>query len=95
MHHQSHTFGMGIIVERLDVKISIGCLEVEYIVLFMTKPIFPSNVPTLDKHLCESVLCRKVDIFSHIFVVRRVIAMGLAFGIVGGADMHRGQVVGI
>ena len=51
MHHQSHTFGMGIIVECLDVKIRIGRLEVEYIVLFMTKPIFPSNVPTLDKHL--------------------------------------------
>ena len=89
MHHQFHAFRVGIIVECLDVEIRIGSLEIKHIVLLMTKPIFPSDIPSLNKHLRKPVFGGKVDIFSHIFIICRMIAMGFAFGIIGRADMHR------
>ena len=86
---------MSIVVESLDVEVGIWSLEIKHIVFLMTEPVFPAYVPTLDKHLRETVFCRKVNVFPNIGIVSRMIAMRLAFGIVGGAKMYRRQVVSV
>ena len=41
------------------------------------------------------MLCSEVDVPSHIFVVGRVVAVGLALGIVGRPDVDGREVVGV
>ena len=43
----------------------------------MTEPVFPTNVPTLDKYLRKTVLGCKVDIALHFFVCSTVCTVGL------------------
>ena len=51
VHHQSYTLGVSIVVECLDIKVGIGCREVKHIILAVSEPVFPSDIPSLNQHL--------------------------------------------
>ena len=95
VHHQLHALRVGIVVEGLDVEVGIGCHEVEDIVLGMAEPVFPSDVPTFDKHLVESVLGSEVDIFPHVLVVGSMPTVGLHAVPVDFIDFDRRELVGV
>ena len=82
VHHQFHALGVGIVVEILYVEVGIRCLEVEHIVLVMTEPVFPSDVPTLYQHLLKSVLGSEVDVTLHVLGVGRMLSVGTALRVV-------------
>ena len=69
MHLQADALGMGIVVQALQVEVGIRRLEVKNVVFRLAKPIFPANVPTLYKHLVETMLGSKVDITPYIVIV--------------------------
>lgn len=75
VHHQFHALGVGIVVEILYVEVGIRCLEVEHIVLVMTEPVFPSDVPTLYQHLLKSVLGSEINITLHILGIGRMLSV--------------------
>ena len=79
VHHEVHALGMGIVVQGLDVKVWVWCLEVEDIIFLVACPVFPADVPSLDKNLVETIGCRKVYIASDLSVVGAVCAVGLHF----------------
>ena len=92
VHHQANAFGVGVVVERLDIEVGIRSNEVEDIILAVAIPVFPAFVPAFDEHLAESVLGSKVDVFSHIGIVGGMQSIGLYLGIVGNPELHRRQV---
>ena len=95
VHHQPHVLRVGIFVEGLDVEIGIGRLEVEHLLLHVSCPVFPTNVPALYQHLVEPVFGCEVDIFAHVGVVCRVSARGFGLGVVRFAQYHRGILLRI
>ncbi len=69
MHYQFHPLGMSIVVKRLDIKVRIWGHKVEDILLHVAEPVFPADVPSLNKHCIETVLCRKINMLPYIFIV--------------------------
>ena len=61
----------------------------------MSEPVFPTFVPTLNQHLVESVLGGKVDVLAHTLVGGTMSAVRLNLGIVGLAEHHGWQLVGV
>ncbi len=66
MHHQLDTLGMGIVVERLDIKVGIWCHEVKHIIFLAPEPVLPANIPALHEQLVESVGRCKIDIALYV-----------------------------
>ena len=95
VHDHLHPFLGGIAVNLLHVEVGIGSYEIEYIVLAVSEPVFPTDVPAFDQHGIETVGRRKVDVALHVLGVGRVGAIGLGLGVVGLVQMHAIQVVGI
>ena len=95
VHHQLDALRVGILIERLDVKVGVRGDEIENVVLRVAKPVLPPDVPALDEHLIEAVLGGEVDIAAHFVVVRRVGAVGLDLRVVRHADVYREKVVGV
>ena len=73
VHHQAYTLAVCILIKCLNIEVRIRGYKVKYIVLCLTKPIFPTYIPTLYKHLVKTVLCRKVDKATHASLVCRVL----------------------
>ena len=73
---------MGIFVEILDNEIGIMSLEVEHVVLIMTEPVFPADVPSLHQNLLQSVLRGEVDVTLHVLGVGRMLSVGTALRVV-------------
>ena len=69
VHHDLDTLGMGILIECLDVEVGIRGQEVEHFLLHIAAPVFPSDIPSLDQHLVEAMLCGKVDVAAHVGIV--------------------------
>ena len=92
VHHQAHTLGVSIVIEILNVEIRIRSLEIEHIVFAMTKPVFPTNVPALDKHLREAILGSEIDIFLYILCIGRMLTMRLYLGIISLTKFDRRQI---
>ena len=95
VHHQLHSFRFGIFVERLDVEVWIGRDEVENVFLPPVCPVLPSDVPTLDEHLLESVFGSEIDVLLHPFSVGSVSSVGLRLCVVGLSELHRGEFIGV
>ena len=95
VHEELDTLGVGIVVEGLDVKVWIRSSEVENLLLAVGGPVLPADVPALDKHLVEMVLGGEVDVAAHVGIVGAMGAAGLCLGIVGLAEAHVVEVVGI
>ena len=86
---------MGIAVEFFGIEVGVRGYEIKHIILRLPEPVFPALVPAFHKHLVETVFGGKVDVSFHIFGVGRVLAVGLGLGVVGFAEFHRVNVVGV
>ena len=95
MHHQLHTFALGVSVQHLYIEIGVWGYKVENIIFGMSEPVFPAFVPTFHQHLVETVGSRKVDISLHVFIVGAMTSVGLCLGIVRFAQFDGGQFVRI
>ena len=95
VHDELHAARLGIFVEFFDVEVGIGGDEVENIVLLVAEPVFPTFVPSLDKHGVESVFGGKVDVSLHVGGVGRVFGRSGEFGVVGFAEFHGAHGVGV
>ena len=95
VHHELHALRVSIAVKLLDIEIGIRSLEVEHIILIMTEPVFPTDVPTLNEHLLEAVFGSEVDVTLHVSCVGRMLSVRLALRVVEVVEMHRRQVEGV
>ncbi len=95
VHHELHALAVGVLVERLDVEVGIRGKEVEHIVFHVSRPVFPSFVPSLDEHLREAIGGGEVDIPAHLLIGCPMLAVGLRLGIVGDAELHRRIIIGV
>ena len=95
VHHQFDTLGVCILVEILDIEVGIRSDEVKDIALPHICPVFPSDVPTLNQYLVETVGCGEVDILLHVGGVCTVASVGSKFGVVGLTELYRRQTAGI
>ena len=95
VHDHLHTLLGGILVDGLDVEVGVGGHEVEDQVLLVAEPVLPALVPALDEHGVESVLGGKVDVLLHMCRVGGMFAVGLHLVVVGLAQFHAGDVVGV
>ena len=76
VHHQLYALRVGIVVQCFQIEVGIRRLEVENIALPTVCPVFPTDVPTLDKHLIEAVFSGKIDVTAHFLVVGGVATVG-------------------
>src|SRR5574344_1008929 len=88
MHHNLNAFGMGIVVEHLDIEIRIRSDEIEYIKLRM-------SVPSFNQHLTQSVFGCEIYIFLYFLIVSSMYAMRFALCIICHAQSDRRQVISI
>ena len=95
VHHQFYTFRMSVFVKRFEVEVGIRGYKIEHIVFFVTKPIFPTYIPTFYKHLVEAVFSCKIDIFAHFFVVSTVGTIRFSFAVINGIEVDSREVVRI
>ena len=95
VHNHLHALGGGIAVDFFDVEVGIGGDEVEHVVLLVAEPVLPAYVPSLDEDGIEAMLGGEVDVALHVLGVGGVGAVGLGVGVVGFAELHGGEVVGV
>ena len=95
VHNHLNSFAFGVLVNSFDIKIGVRCLEVEYQIFGMSKPIFPPDVPTFYEYAIKTIFGGKVDVFLHIFGSSPVLAVGFEGGVIGFTDMHTGHIVSI
>ena len=95
VHHQFYTFRMSVFVKRFEIEVGVRSYKIEYIVFFMTEPVFPTYVPTFYKHLVEAVFSCKIDIFAHFFVVSTVGTIRFSFTVINGIEVDSREVVRI
>ena len=92
MHQKFYSLAVCIFIECLDIKIRIRSYEIEDIILLMTKPIFPTDIPSFDEYLVETIRCSEIYIFSHILIVGTMLAVWLYLGIVNGIELYRREI---
>ena len=95
VHNDLDTFFMGVCVECVDVEIRIWSDEIEYIILAVSSPVFPTDVPSLHKKGVKSVFCGKIDVFAHVLIVRTVPSVRLCGSIICLPEMYRLEIVGV
>ena len=95
VHHQFHTFRMSVLVKRFEVEVGVRSYKIEHIIFFVTKPIFPTHVPTFYQHLVEAVFSCKIDVFTHVLVGSAVCTVRFGFGIIYGIEVDSREVVRI
>ena len=95
VHQQLYAFGMSVVVQHLDVEVRIRRLEIKDITLPHVSPVLPTYVPSLHKHLIETVLGGKVNIPLHLLVVGSMTAVGLHFLPVDVIELDTGELIGI
>ena len=95
VHEDLHALGMGILIEHLDIEVGIRGDEVEDITLPHIRPVFPSDVPSLNKHFIETILRGEVDVAFHVRIIRFMSAIGCYLRPVYLIQMDRGEVIGI
>ena len=95
VHHQTYTFASCILLQFFHVKVWVRSHKVEYIVLALTEPIFPTFVPSFYQYLAESVFCRKIDIAFHVSCISRVLTVRFSFRIIGYTQLNTIEIIGI
>ena len=88
MHHKANTLAVCILIKCLNIEIRIWSNKIKNIVLGLAKPILPTYVPTLYKHLIKAVLCSKVNQATYASVVCRVCWALLNLCVVGYTELN-------
>ena len=92
VHDHLHALGFGILMDAFHVKIRIGGYEIIDEILLITEPVFPSDIPSLDKDAIEAVFGSKINISLDVLSGRAMPTVGFGFGIIRDADMDRGEI---
>ena len=92
VHDHLHALGFGILMDALHVKIRIGGYEIIDEILLITEPVFPSDIPSLDKDAIEAVFGSKINISLDVLSGRAMPTVGFGFGIIRDADMDRREI---
>ena len=95
VHQHLDPLLLGVAVDLLDVKVGVGGDEVKDVVLLVTKPVLPANVPPLDKQSVHSMGGGKVDEALHIGGRGSVATVGLHLGVIGPVEMDAVEIVGV
>ena len=95
MHHQFHALAVSIIIQVFNVKVGIRSYEVEYIGLPHARPVFPTNVPSLNKYLVKTIGSGKVDVALHLLGVSAMATVRFSLRIVGLAKFHTWELIGV
>ena len=95
VHDKADAFFMGVFVKSRQVKVGVRREEVEDELLLLAVPILPADVPAFDEQPIEAVGSGEVDVAAYIGVVGAVGAVGLGVFVVGLAEFHRREVVGV
>ena len=95
VHHQLHALAVGVVVQRLDVEVWIGRDEIKDITFPHICPVFPTDIPALDKYLVEAVLGGEIDVAAYLLVVGGVATMRLHFLPIDAVELDAWIVIGI
>ena len=95
VHHQFHAFRVCVVVQCFEVEVGVRSYKVKHIVLFVSKPVFPTYIPTFHEHLVEAVFRRKIDVFAYFFVGSAVGTIRFSFGVIHRIKVYCRKVVGI
>ena len=83
---------MGVVIEHLYIEIGIWGLEVKHVILRVAKPILPTDVPSLHKHLIKTMLGSEINIFLHILIIGWMLTVRFGLGIVKSLKFHRRRI---
>ena len=78
---------MGIGIEGGKVEVRVRGKEVKDIVLVVTVPVFPADVPAFYKDAVKAVFCGEVYVAAYVFIVGTVAAGGLCVLVVCKAEL--------
>ena len=95
VHNHLHSFGLGVVMNALDIKIGVRSDEVIDEVFLVSEPVFPTDVPTFDEDTVKTILGSEVDITFHVSGVGAMTAVRFGLRIVGDADMDGREIPGI
>ena len=62
VHYKLHPFRGGIFLQFLYIEIRVRGNKIKYILFPLTEPVFPSDIPPLNKNAVEPVLRGIVDV---------------------------------
>ena len=93
VHHQSDTLWMGILIEIFYIEVGIWRYKIKYIIFWLSKPIFPTDIPTFDQNLIKSMFGGKINISSDIVGVGRMLSVTFSFGVVEAIKFHRRKII--
>ncbi len=82
VHHQFDAFGVRVIVKCLYIEVRIRSHKIEYEILLLAEPVFPTGVPPLYKELVEAIVRCEIYISAHVPAVRTVSSVWFSLGIV-------------
>ncbi len=66
VHHQLYASGMCVIVKCLYIEVRIWSYKIEYEILLLAEPVFPTGVPPLYKELVETIVRCEIYIAAHV-----------------------------
>ena len=95
VHDHLHAPFAGVFADRFEVEVRVGRHEVEHPVLRVPEPVLPAFVPALDQHAVEAVPGGEVDVTHDVFGRGSVPAVGADLRVVGFAELHRRELVGV
>ena len=95
VHHHLDTFARCVTMYFFYIEIRIRSNEVEYIVLAIAEPVFPTFIPAFYQYSVEPVCCGEVNIAFHVGSVGRMFAVRFGFRVIRFSQFYAGQFVGI
>ena len=95
MHHQLYPFFLCIRIEHFHIKIRIRSDEIKDIILWISKPVFPTFIPAFHQYLVESMFGSKIDITFHFIIVGWMASVWLCLGIIRLSKFHRINIIRI
>ena len=72
MHNKTHTFRLGIVSQRIDIKVGISLSEDKLAIFPVGSPVFPTEVPTFNQHRRNAALGSEIDVVFDVVGVCRV-----------------------
>ena len=95
MHHQSYSFIMCVSIQLFNIKIRIRSHKIKNIIFLISKPIFPTNIPSFYQQLIESMFRSKINILLHISCISRMITIRFYFPIIRFSKLHGRNIISI
>ena len=88
VHNHFYAASFGVFVDTFHIEVGIRRNEVEDVIFFVTVPVLPTFIPTLNEESLETIGRRKVDVTFHIGSIGCMTTIGACFCIVGLTNFH-------